>query len=675
MKKEAALGLSRPRPVLSVRPGRRSPAGPATVVGQAPGDLLLLLVRHLHEPPFSGSRRFGRPDAPSSGGGLRHVQLHRGLLARDQLLDLMAAGVDVVLPIYWGDDSNLFWSQSGLRNLVTAEQALIGEGRTPPRIGMSYDTTALQYQNGHIPPDLTTSAGKSLFYGMIADFLSSSRVLSGRPSRAARSSSYTSPVCQPPTISRRSITPIQRFQADFGATPFIVRESSWQNVATAGVYTWGVALNGPGTWGEVGSLGPGYDESAVYGRPDPRIRARECGEFYKDGWEAMISADPAFVLLETWNEFHEGTDVAASREFGTAYITLTAENAARWKSLDVRRRSLVWLDLGEHPSREVCGRPLIQAMAIWAAATVGGHGAAHPVNTSMPPAYYLYLDVSRCVHPRGRERGLGDRGILRRRNRPLAARIRRCRSAYTAVAAVSLQSTGQWKRASFHLIDAYFGGRQNGGADLRLADGAWQDGQTNHFGRIWISKSASSDQPPSLASPHLVGANVGQTIDIPVRATDPDGQPMTLSLDAPRRSPRWSLPGATPPRCAWPRAEADVRGLRGFRRPGPGRRIRRFRPGRRRDGHRRHPGAAVQPDPASRGRRNDRSRGRNDHARRRRFGHGESRPSSEYSFSGWTGDVAADQRNANPLTFYVESDLSVKASFKKDSGGGGRRRQ
>jgi uncharacterized repeat protein (TIGR02543 family) len=45
-------------------------------------------------------------------------------------------------------------------------------------------------------------------------------------------------------------------------------------------------------------------------------------------------------------------------------------------------------------------------------------------------------------------------------------------------------------------------------------------------------------------------------------------------------------------------------------------------------------------------------------------------PSSGYGFNGWTGDVAEDLRRVNPLTFYVESDLSVTATFKKNSDGG-----
>lgn len=621
---------------------------------------------HFLDPDGSDALTHHPPEADLATFSYTEVSWHR-----DQLLDLMAAGVDVVLPIYWGDDSNLFWSQSGLLNLVTAEQALIGEGRTPPRIGMSYDTTALQYQNGHIPPDLTTSSGKSLFYGMIADFFnrvprSLWATIDGRPIIVLYTAQYAAAYDQ----STFDFA-VQHFQADFGAIPFIVRESSWQNVSTDGVYTWGTALNGAGAWGDVGSLGPGYDETAVYGRPDPRVRARECGEFYKDGWEAMVSADPAFVLLETWNEFHEGTDVASSREFGTDYIALTAESAVRWRSFDGGTASFVWLDLGQHPLQRGLRPAFNSGDGTWLAATVGGHGAVHPVNTNTPPAYYLYLDVSdKFLHASASEvwvtveyfDGGTDRWQLEYDG---------AGGAYTVVPAVTLLGTGQWKRASFHLTDAYFGGRQNGGADLRLADVAWGDGQTNDFGRIWISKSASSDQPPSLTSPHLVGANVGQTTDIPVRATDPDGQPLTLSLD---RAPSFATLVSSGSNAAMLRlapsqadsgdcaafvvrilaAESGASGLADAETvivaiPAPQFNLTL------------EASAGGTTDPAA----GTIPRGAGASVTVRAV------PSSGYSFSGWTGDVAADQRNTNPLTFYIESNLSLKASFKKDSGGGG----
>jgi hypothetical protein len=102
---------------------------------------------------------------------------------------------------------------------------------------------------------------------------------------------------------------------------------------------------------------------------------------------------------------------------------------------------------------------------------------------------------------------------------------------YAQTESVMLQNTGQWKRHTFHLTDAYFGGREAGGADLRLTDNYWVDGLINYFGRIWISKSASGNQAPDLAELNDVELMAGQVIEIPVSTTDSDGDSILLTLE------------------------------------------------------------------------------------------------------------------------------------------------
>jgi hypothetical protein len=62
-----------------------------------------------------------------------------------ELRDMMEAGVQVVLPVYWGEPSQRLanqpisahpWSFSGLHPLVSAREKLVREGLAPPRIGM-----------------------------------------------------------------------------------------------------------------------------------------------------------------------------------------------------------------------------------------------------------------------------------------------------------------------------------------------------------------------------------------------------------------------------------------------------------------------------------------------------------------------------------------------------------
>src|SRR6476619_990510 len=118
------------------------------------------------------------------------------------------------------------------------------------------------------------------------------------------------------------------FARDFGGhTPYIVREISW-NVKSDQVYAWGGALGlkNPG----VASLGPGYDHSAVPGRT-PLIVNRENGKFYEENWLKLLRRPSSFVMVETWNEFHEGTDVCESKEYGRQYIDLTKKYVQLFK--------------------------------------------------------------------------------------------------------------------------------------------------------------------------------------------------------------------------------------------------------------------------------------------------------------------------------------------------------
>ncbi len=265
---------------------------------------------------------------------------------------MLTAHIDIVLPVYLGSEAELFWSKPGLQNLVSAAQDLIGEGYAPPKIGLFFDTHALQMQNHDIPPDLTTLPGKALFYNMIFGFFELVPVglramIDGRPLVLLYSSAFASAYDQS-TFDYIN----QHFQSDFGTTPYFVLDTFWQGISTDGAYAWGSALFGPTTIGRVGTLGPGFDDTARYEITTPRIRDRECGDFYHSGWEAMTGAGTTLVLIETWNELGEATEIAASREYGTKYLNLTAENVLRWKATNYGLATFIWLDFGKRPYRQ-----------------------------------------------------------------------------------------------------------------------------------------------------------------------------------------------------------------------------------------------------------------------------------------------------------------------------------
>jgi hypothetical protein len=120
----------------------------------------------------------------------------------------------------------------------------------------------------------------------------------------------------------------EQFAREFaGRTPYIAAEVSW-NVSADNKVAWGGALGlkQPG----VASLGPGYDHSAVRDRT-PLVADRRGGKFYEEQWLEFLKHPSNIVVIETWNEFHEGTDIAESREHGRQYIELTRKYANLFK--------------------------------------------------------------------------------------------------------------------------------------------------------------------------------------------------------------------------------------------------------------------------------------------------------------------------------------------------------
>jgi hypothetical protein len=453
---------------------------------------------------------------------------------RRELLDMLAAGIDILLPVYFGNEASFFWSKTGLQNLVTAQQALIAEGRTPPKIGMFFDTNALLQQNDNIPPDLTTPTGKDHFYTMIFDFFTMVppelwAMIDGRPILFLYSASIISAYDQS-TFDYLN----QHFQSDFGTTLYIVRDTSWQGVSTDGAYSWGSALYGPTVNGRVGTLGPGFDNTALanyLGQP-PGIRPRACGEFYNSGWDAMQSGGANLVVIETWNELHEATEIAASREYGRKYIDLTAENIQRWKASDYGAAPFVWLDLGERPYRQGLQPAFNFPDGAWRVTRLAGREAAYPDATTTPNSHFIYLDVNNDFASAAAGEVWVTMEYFDGGTDEWSFQYDSLSNPYAQSEIVTLQNTAQWKRHTFHLTDAVFGGRQAGGADMRLTDNYWADGgQTNYFGRVWISKSAPGNQAPDLAGLNDVELMAGQVLEIPISATDPDGDPLALTLD------------------------------------------------------------------------------------------------------------------------------------------------
>lgn len=83
---------------------------------------------------------------------------------------------------------------------------------------------------------------------------------------------------------------------------------------------------------------PGYDDSKL-GRPEPRpITHRHDGLTYRILWEEAIAANPDWILITSWNEWHEGSEIEPSVENGDRELKTTAEFAPKFKRLPSRKK-------------------------------------------------------------------------------------------------------------------------------------------------------------------------------------------------------------------------------------------------------------------------------------------------------------------------------------------------
>jgi len=265
---------------------------------------------------------------------------------KKQFRDMNEAGIDVALASYWGKFEPS--SNVGLDAMVLAYDEMVDEGESPPKIGMFLDTGAIarlepQYR------DLTQPQNQEIFYSLIRGYYNDmpERVwarIDGRPViwlwAAYFGIQFDSSLFEYVT---------SQFEADYGVRPYIVGEDIWRYAHPSGggvdydagvmplddFYIWGAASNGfQEPTGGVAEVGPGYDERTLPG-PDRigRYQDREGGDFYAENFQLAIDSGSPIIAIETWNEFHEASDIADSVEYGRQYIEMTREFVDQFKGL------------------------------------------------------------------------------------------------------------------------------------------------------------------------------------------------------------------------------------------------------------------------------------------------------------------------------------------------------
>ena len=78
------------------------------------------------------------------------------------------------------------------------------------------------------------------------------------------------------------------------------------------------------------SVSPGFDDRILRGATRPVV-SREGGR-YGATWDAALAGDPDMVLITSWNEWYEGSEIEPGTRFGATALAETAARSAAWKS-------------------------------------------------------------------------------------------------------------------------------------------------------------------------------------------------------------------------------------------------------------------------------------------------------------------------------------------------------
>lgn len=90
------------------------------------------------------------------------------------------------------------------------------------------------------------------------------------------------------------------------------------------VRDWNLAHGAAKYW--VATVMPGYDDRGT-GRPDAFVRDRAGGAYYRRCWDGAIRSGADLVMLTSFNEWMEGTQIEPSVSYGDFYLNLTRELA------------------------------------------------------------------------------------------------------------------------------------------------------------------------------------------------------------------------------------------------------------------------------------------------------------------------------------------------------------
>jgi hypothetical protein len=431
-----------------------------------------------------------------------------------QLQDMQAAGIDVALPVFWGDD--LDWSIGGLDTMVQAREEILLAGGNAPALGLFLDTNFLARVLVDRPDlaDLSSDDGIDFMTDQAAAFFAHV------------------PACHLLNVDDRPVVFVwrpdtedgSRFTFDgnvftvledrlaerIGTRPLIVRERTWDARAAelnvtldpGPVFGWGAALAGPLVEQQTVAVGPGYDDRLLPGRTG-YVREREDGAAFEHDLRVATLSGAPWLLLETWNEQWEATAIAETAELGRRYIGLAGEAGQLFHNFKPELPRDAWVELGDDTSNylqlladapEEKGTPSEHA----------GKWGSRPLFETDEGAAYFHFGLPPRLRPNGLRTASVDVEYLDSGGGSFGLQYESAPEletdeVYTESERVGISNSGQWRHHRFFLPDVNFERRQYGGyGDFRIQD-LPADGELPHVFGLVILSSDHSPHPVTLA--------------------------------------------------------------------------------------------------------------------------------------------------------------------------------
>ncbi len=270
---------------------------------------------------------------------------HRNLLS-----EARKEGINVVLPVYRGDPAHRRAANRGLLVLAGALEHLKTSLAEYPQVGMALDTNSLVELTGD-KVDLKDATTQDALYKMIRAFYIRipyafrCQVSRGPDEGVAYPVFLTDPTAFKDWDGAFEPALRTRFRAEFGGADLVfVGPSGFGEKAGLDGYLPEGGGASSGGWIKCAEVSAGYDVDAArnFAVNSSSLPGRRSGETYRTSWLTAIGKHPDWVLVQRWNDFTLGGEVAPSVEAGYTGSDLTKIFTRLFSSTEKIRPRMLW---------------------------------------------------------------------------------------------------------------------------------------------------------------------------------------------------------------------------------------------------------------------------------------------------------------------------------------------